>query len=141
MELFSGELSDGATTNRFNHRHFLSCRNNKRFKSVKARPTQWLSMRPICKILEIPIQGTLPTAPPPSLIVTFVEFVKHDQEKESKFGYAELYVGRGVDEGILIPAARVRLRDGNTWEVEDFGTYSARLMGLKVRRGGKEDIQ
>jgi hypothetical protein len=41
----------------------------------------------------------------------------------------------------LIPAARVRLRDGNTWEVEDFGTYSARLMGLKVRRGGKEDIQ
>ena len=58
-----------------------------------------------------------------------------------KFGYAELYVGRGVDEGMLIPAARVRLRDGNTWEVEDFGTYPARLMGLKVRGGGKEDIR
>ena len=57
-----------------------------------------------------------------------------------KFGYAELYVGRGVDEGMLIPAARVRLKDGNTWEVEDFGTYPARLMGLKVR-GGKEDIR
>ena len=57
-----------------------------------------------------------------------------------KFGYAELYVGRGVDEGMLIPAARVRLKDGSTWEVEDFGTYPARLMGLKVR-GGKEDIR
>ena len=58
-----------------------------------------------------------------------------------KFGYAELYVGRGVDEGMLIPAARVRLQNGNTWEVEDFGTYPARLMGLKVRGGGKEDVR
>jgi hypothetical protein len=49
------------------------------------------------------------------------------------FGYAEMYVGRGENEGMLIPAARVRLRDGNTWEVEDFGTFPARLMGLKVR--------
>jgi hypothetical protein len=49
------------------------------------------------------------------------------------FGYAELYVGRGENEGMLIPAARIRLRDGNTWEVEDFGTYPARLMGLRVR--------
>ena len=49
------------------------------------------------------------------------------------FGYAELYVGRGENEGMLIPAARVRLRDGNTWEVEDFGVFPARLMGLRVR--------
>ena len=49
------------------------------------------------------------------------------------FGYAELYVGRGENEGMLIPAARIRLRDGNTWEVEDFGTFPARLMGLRVR--------
>jgi hypothetical protein len=49
------------------------------------------------------------------------------------FGYAELYLGRGENEGMLIPAARVRLRDGNTWEVEDFGTFPARLMGLRVR--------
>ena len=49
------------------------------------------------------------------------------------FGYAELTVGRGENEGMLIPAARVRLRDGNTWEVEDFGTFPARLMGLRVR--------
>jgi hypothetical protein len=49
------------------------------------------------------------------------------------FGYAEMYVGRGENEGMLIPAARVRLRDSNTWEVEDFGTFPARLMGLRVR--------
>ena len=49
------------------------------------------------------------------------------------FGYAELTIGRGDNEGMLIPAARVRLRDGNTWEVEDFGTFPARLMGLRVR--------
>jgi len=28
------------------------------------------------------------------------------------FGYAEMYVGRGENEGMLIPAARVHLRDG-----------------------------
>ena len=51
------------------------------------------------------------------------------------FGYAEVYVGRGENQGMLIPAARVRLRDGNTWEVEDFGVFPARLMGLRVRGG------
>ena len=50
-----------------------------------------------------------------------------------RFGYAELYVGRGENEGMLIPAARIRLRNGNIWEVEDFGTFPARLMGLRVR--------
>ena len=52
------------------------------------------------------------------------------------FGYAEMYVGRGQNEGMFIPAARVRLREGNTWEVEDFGTFPARLMGLQVRGRG-----
>ena len=54
-----------------------------------------------------------------------------------RFGYAELYVGRGENEGMLIPAAFIRLRDGNTWEVEDFGTFPARLMGLRVRGGDR----
>ena len=58
-----------------------------------------------------------------------------------RFGYAELYLGRGANEGMLIPAAQIRLRDGNTWEVEDFGTFPARLMGLRVRGGGgREDV-
>ena len=55
-----------------------------------------------------------------------------------RFGYAELHVGRGENEGMLIPAAKVRLRDSNTWEVEDFGTFPARLMGLQVRGGGRD---
>lgn len=49
------------------------------------------------------------------------------------FGYAEIYIGNGEDQGMLIPAAQVRLRDGNTWQVEDFGVFPARLMGLRVR--------
>lgn len=58
-----------------------------------------------------------------------------------KFGYAELYVGRGTGEGMLIPAALIRLKGGDTWEVEDFGTFPARLMGLQVRGKGKSNIQ
>lgn len=63
----------------------------------------------------------------------FAELRYGARSTDYPFGYAEMYVGRGENEGMLIPAARVRLRDGNTWEVEDFGTFPARLMGLKVR--------
>lgn len=58
-----------------------------------------------------------------------------------RFGYAELHVGRGDNEGMLIPAAQVRLRDGNVWEVEDFGTFPARLMGLQVRGSGRGTVR
>ncbi len=63
----------------------------------------------------------------------FSELRRGARSVDYPFGYAELYVGRGENEGMLIPAARVRLRDGNTWEVEDFGTFPARLMGLRIR--------
>jgi hypothetical protein len=63
----------------------------------------------------------------------FAELRYGARSTDYPFGYAELHVGRGENEGMLIPAARVRLRDGNTWEVEDFGTFPARLMGLRVR--------
>jgi len=63
----------------------------------------------------------------------FAELRYGTRSVDYPFGYAEMYVGRGDNEGMLIPAARVRLRDGNTWEVEDFGTFPARLMGLRVR--------
>lgn len=62
------------------------------------------------------------------------------RSSDYRFGYAELYLGRGANEGMLIPAARVRLRDGNTWEVEDFATFPARLMGLQVRGGGRSTV-
>jgi hypothetical protein len=54
-----------------------------------------------------------------------------------RVGYAEIFLGSSGNEGMLIPAAYVRLKDGDVWEVEDFGTYPARLLGLKVR-GGRE---
>lgn len=62
------------------------------------------------------------------------------RSSDYRFGYAELHLGRGANEGMLIPAARVRLRDGSTWEVEDFGTFPARLMGLQVRGGGRNSV-
>ncbi|HKG47580.1 MAG TPA: hypothetical protein VKB02_12675 [Pyrinomonadaceae bacterium] len=63
----------------------------------------------------------------------FAELRYGTRSVDYPFGYAELFVGRGENEGMLIPAARIRLRGGNTWEVEDFGTFPARLMGLRVR--------
>ena len=70
--------------------------------------------------------------------IRFAELRYGARSQDYKFGYAELYVGRGANEGMLIPAARIRLRGGNTWEVEDFGTFPARLMGLRVRGGARE---
>lgn len=72
--------------------------------------------------------------------IRFGELRYGTRSSDYRFGYAELYVGRGANEGMLIPAARVRLRDGNTWEVEDFGTFPARLMGLQVRGGGRSTV-
>lgn len=72
--------------------------------------------------------------------IRFGELRYGTRSSDYRFGYAEMYVGRGANEGMLIPAARVRLRDGNTWEVEDFGTFPARLMGLQVRGGGRSTV-
>ena len=69
--------------------------------------------------------------------VRFAELRRGARSTNYPFGYAEMYVGRGDNEGMLIPAAQIRLRDGNTWEVEDFGTFPARLMGLRVRGAGR----
>lgn len=63
----------------------------------------------------------------------FAELRYGSRSTDYPFGYAELYVGRGDNQGMLIPAARITLRNGNTWEVEDFATFPARLMGLQVR--------
>jgi len=65
----------------------------------------------------------------------FAELRYGTRSADYKFGYAEIYLHGRSGEGMLIPAAKVRLRNGNTWEVEDFGTFPARLMGLQVRGG------
>ena len=64
--------------------------------------------------------------------VTFFELRSGTRSTDYRFGYAEIFLkpnGRG--DGTLIGAARIRSRSGNTWEVEDFGTFPARLMGLR----------
>jgi hypothetical protein len=54
------------------------------------------------------------------------------RSQDYPIGYAEIYLDRnGRGEGTLIPAARVRLKGGNTWEVEDFGVFPARLLNLR----------
>lgn len=66
----------------------------------------------------------------------FAELRYGARSEDYPFGYGELFIGSGGNQGMLIPAARIRLRNGNTWEVEDFGTFPARLMGLTVHGRG-----
>ena len=62
----------------------------------------------------------------------FFELRYGTRSEDYRIGYAEMFLDRnGRGEGTLIPAARVRLKDGNTWEVEDFGVFPARLIGLR----------
>lgn len=64
--------------------------------------------------------------------LSFFELRYGTRSQDYRVGYAEIFLDRnGRGQGTLIPAARVRLRDGNTWEVEDFGVYPARLLGLR----------
>ncbi len=65
--------------------------------------------------------------------VNFYELRYGTRSQDYRFGYAEMFLDRdGEGQGTFIPAARIRLRDGNTWEVEDFGVFPARLMGLRA---------
>jgi hypothetical protein len=64
--------------------------------------------------------------------ISFYELRYGRRSEDYRFGYAELFLDQnGKGQGTWIPAARVRLKDGNTWEVEDFGVYPAKLMGLR----------
>jgi hypothetical protein len=49
------------------------------------------------------------------------------------FTFIDIYVEGGKGEGELIPAAKVRAKDGKTWEVENFGIYPARLTNIRAR--------
>jgi len=72
--------------------------------------------------------------------INFFELRYGARSQNYRFGYAELFLGgRSNGQGTFIPAAMVRLRDGNTWEVEDFGVYPARLIGLRER--GRRDVR
>ena len=66
--------------------------------------------------------------------INFYELRYGSRSQDYRIGYAEIFLDRnGRGQGTLIPAARVRLKDGNTWEVEDFGVFPAKLMGLRSR--------
>lgn len=68
--------------------------------------------------------------------VNFYEARYGTRSQDYRFGYAELFFGgKDGNQGTFISAAKIRLRDGNTWEVEDFGAFPARLMGLQQRGG------
>lgn len=65
--------------------------------------------------------------------LSFYELRYGTRSEMYRVGYAEIFLDRrGRGEGTLIPAARVRLRDGNVWEVEDFGVFPARILGLRA---------
>ena len=65
--------------------------------------------------------------------VSFSELRYGARSEDYRIGYAEIFLDRrGRGEGTFIPAARIRLRGENTWEVEDFGVFPARLMGLRA---------
>jgi hypothetical protein len=65
--------------------------------------------------------------------VNFYELRYGARSQDYRFGYAEMYLDRaGKGEGTFIPAAKVKL-EGDTWVVEDFGEFPARLMGLRSR--------
>ena len=58
------------------------------------------------------------------------------------FGYVEIRIDprTGQGEGTIIPAARIRFRNArnggmDTVEIEDFGTFPGRLMGVRMRGG------
>lgn len=71
--------------------------------------------------------------------VRFRELRYGTRSSDFQFGYAEMYLGPGANQGMLIYAARIRLRDG-TWQVEDFGTFPARLMGLRLRGRSRNEV-
>lgn len=65
----------------------------------------------------------------------FWELRRGARSVDYPFTYLELYIDdTGKGEGMLIPAARVRYKSGNTIEVENFGIYPAHLTNVKVRR-------
>ncbi|HKG12131.1 MAG TPA: hypothetical protein VKB12_02290 [Pyrinomonadaceae bacterium] len=63
--------------------------------------------------------------------IGFYELRAGTRSSDYRFGYAEIYLDRrGRGEGTFIPAAKIKLQ-GDTWVVEDFGAFPARLMGIR----------
>ena len=67
--------------------------------------------------------------------VGFGEIRRGLRSADYPFTYVEVRIdprtGRG--EGSIFPAARLRFRGGNTIEIEDFGTFPGRLIGVRAQ--------
>jgi len=67
----------------------------------------------------------------------FGELWRGSRSVDYPFSYVELYVDRaGRGEGTFIAAAQIRWRNNhgqNQVEIEDFGTFPGRLMGVQLR--------
>lgn len=68
----------------------------------------------------------------------FGEIWRGGRSLDYPFSYIEMYVDpqRGSGEGTFIAAAKIRWRNDhgqNQVEIEDFGTFPGRLMGVKMR--------
>ena len=70
--------------------------------------------------------------------IGFGELRRGLRSTDYPFGYVEIRLNRSSSsgDGTFIPAARIRFRGGDTVEVEDFGTFPGRLMGVRVRGRG-----
>jgi hypothetical protein len=65
--------------------------------------------------------------------VSFFEVRRGSRSQDYKFGYIEIFLdARGRGEGTMIPAAKIRLLDNGDWEVENFGEFPARLLGVRL---------
>lgn len=63
--------------------------------------------------------------------IGFSELRAGARRADYRFGYMEIFLDRrGRGEGTFIPAAKIKLQ-GDTWVVEDFGAFPARLMGVR----------
>lgn len=66
--------------------------------------------------------------------IGFGELRQGARSVDYPFGYVDLRIDRnGRGEGTFIPAARIRFHGGDTIEVEDYGTFPGRLMGVRMR--------
>jgi hypothetical protein len=69
--------------------------------------------------------------------VNLFEVRRGSRSRDYPFTYIELYIdNKGKGEGSLIGLARLSFdkKNPNMFDVENFGTYPARLMGVRLRR-------
>ena len=67
--------------------------------------------------------------------VGFGELRRGSRSTDYPFTYVEVRIDprTGKGEGSIFPAARLRFKGGNTIEIEDFGTFPGKLIGVRAQ--------